>query len=93
MRQAPMAERPVALPPAYKEGAHMAASLFFTCPTTRRKVPAGIETDVQSLKTSWKKTLKVNCPQCGKMHQISVRETYLINALNGPHPFASEDRH
>ena len=26
----------------------MASSLFFTCPTTHQKAPAGIETDVQA---------------------------------------------
>jgi hypothetical protein len=60
----------------------MSASLFFTCPTTRRNAPAGIETDVQSLQTSWNKTLKVKCPHCGEVHQISVRETYLNSALD-----------
>ena len=30
----------------------------------------------------WKKTLKVKCPHCGKVHRISVRETYLNNALS-----------
>jgi hypothetical protein len=26
--------------------------------------------------------LKVNCPHCGKLHQISVRETYIEGALD-----------
>ena len=25
--------------------------------------------------------LKVNCPHCGEMHEISVRETYINGAL------------
>jgi hypothetical protein len=57
------------------------ASLFFTCPTTRRKAPTGIETDVQSLRATWKATLKVKCPRCGEVHEISVRETYINGAL------------
>src|SRR5262245_12781100 len=64
----------------YKEGAHM-ASLFFTCPTTHQQAPTGIETDVQSLQAAWKATLKVKCPHCGEVHQISVRETYINGAL------------
>jgi hypothetical protein len=52
------------------------ASLFFTCPTTHRRAPTGIETDVQSLQAAWKATLKVKCPHCGEVHKISVRETY-----------------
>jgi hypothetical protein len=57
------------------------ASLFFTCPTTRQQAPVGIETDVQSLQAAWKTTLKVKCPHCGEVHEISVRETYINSAL------------
>jgi hypothetical protein len=60
----------------------MASSLFFTCPTTHQKAPAGIKTDVQSLQTSWKATLKVKCPHCGEVHQISVRKTYVNSMLD-----------
>ena len=31
-------------------------------------------TDAQSLRASWKATLKVDCPYCGAVHEISVRE-------------------
>jgi hypothetical protein len=37
---------------------------------------------VQSLSASWKAMLKVNCPYCGKVHEISVRETYIDFALD-----------
>jgi hypothetical protein len=57
------------------------ASLFFTCPTTHQQAPTGIETDVQCLSASWKAMLKVNCPHCGGVHEISVRETYINSAL------------
>jgi hypothetical protein len=43
---------------------------------------ASTKTDVQSLSASWKATLKVNCPYCGEMHEISVRETYINGALS-----------
>src|SRR5438132_11525982 len=59
------------------------ASLFFTCPTTHQQAPTGIETDVQSLRAAWKATLKVKCPHCGEVHEISVRETYINGALDG----------
>jgi phage FluMu protein Com len=39
------------------------------------------ETDVQSLRASWRSTLKVKCPHCGEVHKISVRETYINGAL------------
>ncbi len=59
------------------------ASLFlsFTCPATHQQAPTGIETDVQSLRAAWKATLKVKCPHCGEVHEISVRETYINGAL------------
>jgi hypothetical protein len=58
------------------------APLFFTCPKTNQLAPTGIETDVQSLSAVWKATLKLNCPHCGEMHEVSVRETYLNGALD-----------
>jgi hypothetical protein len=60
---------------------HLMASLFFICPTTHLEVPTGIGTDVQSLHAAWKAMLKVKCPHCGKVHEISVRETYINGAL------------
>ena len=56
--------------------------LLFICPKTKQHAPTGIETDVQSLSASWKAMLKVNCPHCGKLHQISVRETYIEGVLD-----------
>ena len=58
------------------------APLLFTCPKTSQRAPTGIETDVQSLSLSWKATLKVNCPRCGEVHEISVRETSINGALS-----------
>ena len=58
------------------------ASLIFTCPTTHRRAPTGIETDATSLQAFWKATLKVKCPHCGGMHYVPVRETYINNALD-----------
>jgi hypothetical protein len=53
------------------------ASLLFVCPKTNQRAPTGIETDLQSLSAFWKATLKVHCPHCGGVHEISVRETYI----------------
>jgi hypothetical protein len=58
------------------------ASLFFTCPTTHQQAPTGIETDVRTLSASWRAMLKVHCPHCGGVHEISVRETYINLALS-----------
>jgi DNA-directed RNA polymerase subunit RPC12/RpoP len=77
LRQASVAERPVALPPVIEQGGAMSmAFLCFTCPKTFKHAPTGIETDVQSLCAIWRATLTVHCPHCGELHEISVREVY-----------------
>ena len=58
------------------------ASLLFTCPQTNQKTPTGVETDAQSLRASWKATLKVDCPYRGAVHEISVREAYIDSAIH-----------
>ena len=58
------------------------ASLLFTCPQPHQKVSTGVETDAQSLRASWKTTLKVDCPYCGAGHEIAVREAYLDSAIH-----------
>jgi len=57
------------------------ASLLFICPTTHQQAPTGIETDVQSLQAAWKTMLKVKCPYCGEVHEISVGATSINRAL------------
>jgi hypothetical protein len=42
------------------------------------------ETDrapAESLRDTWSMTLNVNCPHCGEMHAVSVRETYIDDAI------------
>src|SRR5258708_39891819 len=56
-------------------------SLFITCPKTRQQADTGIMTDVESLRDTWSMTLNVNCPHCGEMHAVSVRETYIDDAI------------
>jgi predicted RNA-binding Zn-ribbon protein involved in translation (DUF1610 family) len=60
------------------------ASLLFNCPKTNQQVPTGIGTDVQSLRASWKTTVKVKCPHCGEVHVRSnhaqCRSSYLTTA-------------
>jgi hypothetical protein len=58
------------------------AQLLFICPKTNQQAPTGIETDVQSLRASWRATLSVHCPHCGEMHEISVCETYINGVLS-----------
>jgi hypothetical protein len=58
------------------------AQLLFVCPKTNQHASTSIETDAQSLSAAWKATLKVNCPHCGEVHEISVREAYINGALS-----------
>jgi phage FluMu protein Com len=58
------------------------ASLLFNCPRTNQRASTCIETDVQSLRASWRATLRVNCPHCGEVHEISVCETYINGVLD-----------
>jgi hypothetical protein len=74
-----VAERLVALPPVTREHRHGLS--FFNCPRTHQHASTGIETDVQSLCAPWKATLKINCPHCGEVHEVSVRETFINGAL------------
>jgi len=50
-------------------------SLYFTCPNTRQQADTGIMTDAESLRDTWSMTLNVNCPHCGEVHAVSVRES------------------
>ena len=81
------AERPLrpdapALPGPMSDGARQWPSgLLFSCPTSGRQVPTGIETNVQSLRALWRRKLKLDCPHCGEVHEFSVREAYLNSAL------------
>jgi hypothetical protein len=57
------------------------AGLLFICPKTKHRAPAGIDTDMETLRATWSQTLKVRCTSCGQEHSISVRETYISSAL------------
>ena len=63
-------------------GSRLMAALLFTCPSTHLKAPTGINTDVQSLRTTWSQNLKVRCPLCGQTHEMRVRDTYVESALD-----------
>jgi hypothetical protein len=84
--QAPVTERPIALPPVSNRGAHHAVTLLYLSQElarhkTRQQADTGIMTDAESLRDSWSMTLNVNCPHCGQVHAVSVRETYIDAAI------------
>ena len=45
--------------------------LSFICPNTNRQAPAGIETDPDSLRACWRKTLVVKCPNAARIMKSS----------------------
>jgi transcription elongation factor Elf1 len=57
------------------------AELHFTCPNTHARASSGIKTDAATLKETWSKKIAVKCPLCGNVHELSVRETYINDAL------------
>jgi hypothetical protein len=57
-------------------------SLLFICPSTNQQASTGVETDIQSLRAAWTSTVQVLCSQCGKVHHVSVRDTYINGALD-----------
>jgi hypothetical protein len=59
------------------------ASLLFTCPNTSLKLSTGVEMDVPGLRAHWNSTLRLDCPHCRDVHDISVREVYMDAALEG----------
>jgi hypothetical protein len=59
------------------------ASLLFTCPNTSRKLSTGVEMDVPGLRAHWNSTLRLDCPHCRDVHDVSVRQVYMDAALEG----------
>ena len=57
------------------------SALLFTCPNTKQRAPTTIQTDVKSLRASWRKKLAINCSLCGQVHEIAVREAYTEGVL------------
>jgi hypothetical protein len=79
LSQASVAERQRALAPVGV--AIMAQALYFTCPATSQRASTGIQTDVETLQAFWKRRINVDCPCCGKFHDIAVREAYMDSVL------------
>ena len=81
LRQAPVTERPVALPPVTRGEAIM-GSLLAQCPNTSALINTGVETDASSLAAAWRSALRVNCPHCNEVHEIRVNEAYLQDVMS-----------
>jgi predicted RNA-binding Zn-ribbon protein involved in translation (DUF1610 family) len=54
--------------------------LFFVCPTTRRTVDIGVETEIGTLLRIRSEKVRAECPACGKVHEWTVRDAALPQA-------------
>lgn len=54
--------------------------LYFACPTTRRVVDVGVETEIGTLLRIKSETLRARCAACGQVHEWKVREAALPKA-------------
>ena len=51
--------------------------LLAYCPNTSKPIETGIENDPAGLKKSWDVMLRLDCPHCGKVHEIRVRDAFV----------------
>jgi hypothetical protein len=54
--------------------------LIFVCPTTRREVDSGVETEIGTLLRIRQENVRALCPACGKWHEWQVRDAFLAGA-------------
>lgn len=54
--------------------------LNFICPSTRRTVDVGVETEIGTLLRIKSETIRARCPACGQIHHWKVRDAALTNA-------------
>jgi hypothetical protein len=54
--------------------------LYFTCPRTRERVDAGIESELETLLRIRASPVRLRCPVCGERHEWQVRDAQLTKA-------------
>ena len=54
--------------------------LIFVCPTTRRHVDSGVESEIGTLLRIREQTIRALCPACGNWHEWPVRDAFLERA-------------
>jgi hypothetical protein len=64
--------------------------LIFMCPTTRREVDSGIESEIGTLLRIRQQNVRVLCPACGASHEWPVRDAFLARAARN---LPDADRH
>jgi hypothetical protein len=69
------------LPPEYPQGAPNGPSSLHLPQNQSAITDRHRNGRAKSECESWRATLKVNCPCCGEVHEISVSETYINGVL------------
>ena len=54
--------------------------LLFICPTTRRAIDVGIESELETLLRIRLNHVRAKCPACGNAHEWQVRDAQLDKA-------------
>jgi len=54
--------------------------LIFICPSTRRAVDVGVETEIGTLLRIKSETIRARCPACSQVHHWKVRDATLAKA-------------
>jgi hypothetical protein len=54
--------------------------LIFVCPTSRRQVDSGFESEIGTLLRIRNETVRMQCSACGKWHEWLVRDAQLAKA-------------
>jgi transcription elongation factor Elf1 len=54
--------------------------LYFTCPTTGKRIDVGIESELDTLLRIRMNRVCVRCPACGQRHEWEVRDAQLVKA-------------
>jgi len=67
--------------------------LLFTCPSTGGSFASGIHTDARSLACVAQLPVRLQCPHCGKMHQVTAKSGYFPEAGSDPAAGSSQVDH
>ena len=56
--------------------------LSIRCPKTGQSAPTGIDTEYESLVTSWDRSLSIDCFHCGETHDVKIRDAFIAAAIS-----------
>jgi hypothetical protein len=50
------------------------------CPTSRRPIDSGVNTDWPTILRHGRLTIRVVCPECGENHEVRLKDGYVARA-------------